>query len=80
VGLGWNAIRPFPGYTGRPHLAQPASGAVFARKIIEGYVPAVEAVFEGRARAPQPIMAWVGRVSGGGRIGGPPRPASSEFA
>jgi len=80
VGLGWNAIRPFPGYTGRPHLAQPASGAVFARKIIEGYVPAVEAVFEGREGAPRPIMAWVARVSGGGRIGGPARPALSEFA
>src|SRR6185436_19809356 len=79
VGLGWNAIRPFPGYTGRPHLANPASGEVFARKIIEGYVPAVEAVFERRERGPEPIMAWVGRVSAGGRIGAPPRPALSEF-
>jgi creatinine amidohydrolase len=80
VGLGWNALRPFPGYSGRPHLANPASGEVFARKIIEGYVPAVEAVFERRERAPQPIMAWVGRLSAGGRIGAPPRPALSEFA
>lgn len=80
VGLGWNALRPFPGYSGRPHLANPASGAVFARKIIEGYVPVVEAVFERRERAPQPIMAWVGRVSAGGRIGAPPRPALSEMA
>jgi creatinine amidohydrolase len=80
VGYGWTTLRPFPGYTGRPHLASPEAGAVFARKIIEGYRPVVEAVFEGREPAPRPIMAWVGRVSGGGRIGGVPRPAPSDCA
>jgi len=80
AGFGWGSLRPFPGYTGRPHLASADSGAVFARKIVDGYVPAVEAVFAGRERAPQPIMAWMGRVSGGGRIGGAPRPEMADFA
>lgn len=80
VGFGWATLRPFPGYTGRPALASARSGAYFARKIIEGYTPVVEAVFAGRERAPRPIMSWVGPVSGGGRLGGAPRPALSEFA
>lgn len=80
VGIGWNGLRPFPGYTGRPALANPDSGAYFARKIIEGYRPVVEAVFEGRERAPRPIMSWVGPLSAGGRFGTPPRPALTEFA
>ena len=68
-GLGWNALRPFPGYTGRPHRATPQAGAVFAAEIVRRYVDGIEEVFAGRAESPPPIMRWVGRVSLGGRIG-----------
>jgi creatinine amidohydrolase len=70
TGKGWNAMRPFYGYTGRPHRATAASGRFFAEAIIEEYVPVVEAVFDGRARSPKPIMTWVGAVSIGGRLAG----------
>lgn len=68
-GLGWNALRPFPGYTGRPHRATPQAGAVFAAEIVRRYVEGIEEVFAGRAESPPPIMRWVGTLSFGGRIG-----------
>ena len=69
VGLAWSDLRPFPGYTGRPHLASAASGGAFARRIGELFTPAVEAVLSGRENSPPPIMEWVGWLSLGGRIG-----------
>jgi creatinine amidohydrolase len=70
IGLGWNALRPFPGYTGRPHRATPQAGAIFARAILDGYEPLVEDVMAGRAQSPPPIMSWAGTLSLGGRLGG----------
>jgi creatinine amidohydrolase len=67
-GLGWQALRPFPGYTGKPHLARAQSGAFFAEKIVEKFAHAVDDVFEGRARSPAPIMAWAARLTFEGRI------------
>ncbi len=69
VGVGWHAMRPFPGYTGRPHLASAASGAVFARLIVDRYVSCAARVLEGREASPAPIMAWSAAASFGGRIG-----------
>lgn len=68
-GMGWNALRPFPGYTGRPHRATAQAGAVFAAEIVRRYVDGIEEVFAGRAESPPPIMRWVGTLSLGGRIG-----------
>jgi creatinine amidohydrolase/Fe(II)-dependent formamide hydrolase-like protein len=67
-GLAWYALRPFPGYTGRPHLANPESGAVFARAIVAGFAEASLAVFDG-AKAPRPIMEWMKLATLGGRVG-----------
>jgi creatinine amidohydrolase len=67
-GFGWNRVRPFPGYTGRPAAATAASGAVFARRIVERYAAAARAVLDRGERAPQPIMAWADAVSN--RFGG----------
>jgi hypothetical protein len=67
--VGWNALRPFPGYTGRPHRATAEAGAVFVERMQEKFVRVVEDVFEGRGESPAPIMQWVGKVSLGGRIG-----------
>ncbi|MBS2030520.1 MAG: creatininase family protein [Deltaproteobacteria bacterium] len=73
--LGWYALRPFPGYTGRPHLASARSGAAFTRAIIERYAALAEEVFSGRALSPQPIMRWTLPLSLGGRLPGPGVPA-----
>jgi len=69
AGVGWNALRPFPGYTGRPHRATAQAGAVFVGQIQEQFVRVVEEVFAGKAESPPPIMQWVERLSLGGRIG-----------
>ena len=79
AGVGWNALRPFPGYTGRPHRATPQAGAVFARAIIEQYVAIVEDVFAGRAESPPPIMRWAARLTLGGRVGNLPIPTPDEM-
>jgi creatinine amidohydrolase len=78
-GIGWNALRPFPGYTGRPHRATPQAGAVFAAEIVRRYVAGIEDVFAGRAESPPPIMRWVGTLSLGGRIGNLPVPSIDQI-
>lgn len=70
IGMGWYQLRPFPGYTGKPHHANATSGAFFARFMIERYLEAAEAVFDQTAPAPEPIMSWIGTASLGGRAGG----------
>jgi creatinine amidohydrolase len=80
AGLGWNALRPFPGYTGRPHRATPQAGAVFAAEIVRRYAEGIEDVFAGRAESPPPIMRWAGRLSLGGRIGNLPVPPIDQMA
>jgi hypothetical protein len=68
-GRGWAALRPFPGYTGRPHLASAAIGARFAERIVDAYAEAARAVFAG-AEGPKPVMPWVLGVTLGGLIPG----------
>lgn len=68
-GLGWYALRPFPGYTGRPHLASTEVGRLLAERIAGRFSDATRAVFDGAAKAPPPIMGWLGALSLGGRIG-----------
>lgn len=67
-GLGWQALDPFPGYTGRPHRATSASGAVFARHILDRYESLVESVLLGNARSPSPIMPWIATLTANGRL------------
>ncbi|MEO7093505.1 MAG: creatininase family protein, partial [Polyangiales bacterium] len=66
--LGWHALRPFPGYTGRPHRATATAGAFFARTILDRYVTLVEDVFAGRARSPRPILLWTEKLTLSGRL------------
>jgi creatinine amidohydrolase len=70
AGMGWNRLKPFPGYTGRPHRATREAGAVFARHFMEALVPEVAAVLEGKKAAPKPIMQWARWGTLGGRIFG----------
>lgn len=67
IGRGWTNLRPFPGYTSRPHRATAAAGAYFARRIVDEYERATRAVFAG-AEGPPPIMPWVVGASLGGLI------------
>lgn len=76
AGRGWAALRPFPGYTGRPHRATAAAGAVFAEKIVERYAEVTSAVFAG-APTPRPIMGWMVGATLGGTIPGMVVPLSA---
>jgi len=66
-GRGWTNLRPFPGYTGRPHRATAEAGAYFARRIVELYEPATRAVFAG-SEGPGPIMPWLVKATLGGLV------------
>jgi len=67
-GLGWYALRPFPGYTGRPALADAAVGEALGEMIVDDFTEATLAVFEGRADPPTPVLPWLRRATLGGRI------------
>jgi creatinine amidohydrolase len=79
VGFGWTNLRPFPGYTSRPHLASAATGAAFTRRMAERYAPMADAVLRFREEPPRPIMPWLEKVSVGGRFGGAALPRANEF-
>lgn len=78
-GIGWQKIRPFPGYTGRPALASREAGEVFARAIVELYDAPADDVLFGRVRSPEPIMQWTKRATLDGRIPSAPHPTMSEI-
>ena len=71
VAMAWFGLRPFPGYTSRPHLASAKAGAVLAAQVVDGYVAVVQDVFGGRARSPRPIRPWLATLTLGGRLGAP---------
>jgi creatinine amidohydrolase len=68
-GLAWYALRPFPGYTGRPHLASAEAGAVFAREFVSLYASAARDVLYGDGTSPRPILRWLRIATLGGRFG-----------
>ncbi len=80
AGLGWFQLDPFPGYTGRPHLASARSGAAFAEILADSFAERIDQVLRGSAEPPEPIMSWLSWVSLRGRIRGNPIvvPASVE--
>jgi creatinine amidohydrolase len=81
VGMGWHALRPFPAYTGRPAHASAASGAFFAKQLLDRYAAVAADVFAGRAPSPRPILGWLPALTLGGRLGGttiPPREISGR--
>ena len=75
--FGWHGLRPFPGYTGRPHRASREVGAFLARRIVAEGAPVVLDVLEGRADPIPPPMAWVGPLTLRGRFGPPLVPAAA---
>lgn len=76
--MGWHALKPFPGYTGRPHRATAETGAYFAKEMIDIYENLVERVLLGDEKSPPPILSWTGAFTLSGRI--VPVRQSSKFA
>jgi creatinine amidohydrolase len=64
--LAWMALKPFPAYTTRPHLANPATGAALAGLIADRYAQAAEEVLVRNAPPPRPPMAWMRPLTLGG--------------
>jgi creatinine amidohydrolase len=67
-GVGWHALRPFPGYTSRPHRASPEAGAVIARHIVKEFAASTSEVLTRDAAPPAPIMTWISQITLGGSI------------
>ncbi len=67
-GVAWSKLRPFPGYTGSPHLASAEAGQVFAQAIVDRYAERAEQIFAGEARSPRPILGWLVAATLGGRL------------
>ena len=64
----WFSLRPFPGYTGRPHRASAEAGDVFVDALVEKLSSVIQAtLFRGEA-APAPVMAWMAAATLGGRL------------
>ena len=69
-GVGWYGIRPHPGYTSRPDLANAEAGRLATELIIERYVESCRAVFAGGA-PPEPPLRWLRGLTLGGRLPSP---------
>lgn len=68
-GVGWSALRPFPGYTSKPRFASAAAGAYFADRILQEYVGVCDEVLHQGGRPPEPIMQWMPALTLNGRVG-----------
>lgn len=73
-GVGWHALRPFPGYTSRPNRASPEAGSVIARHVVRGLAETTARVLAGRELPPAPIMRWMAPLTLGGRFAPPAIP------
>lgn len=69
-GLGWYAVKPFPGYTGRPQYASVEAGRVFVDVVTEEYARHGRAVLLEGAPPPRPPLSWIRWVTAGGRLTG----------
>ncbi len=68
-GAGWYALRPFPGYTGRPALANARAGAAFADAFLDLAFDGVAEALQGRPRRVRPLGWWFEHASLEGRLG-----------
>jgi creatinine amidohydrolase len=68
TGVGWYALRPFPGYTSRPHRASREAGEVIARYMVRDFAAVTGRVLRGEEEPPAPIMAWMAPVTFGGSL------------
>ncbi|MFO0692240.1 MAG: creatininase family protein [Polyangiales bacterium] len=68
LAAGWGELDPFPGYTSEPAYANAASGEAFVRHALRKMMPLVRGVLERGEEAPAPPMAWLDRLTWGGRL------------
>ncbi len=71
AGLGWMALRPFPGYTGRPHRASAAAGNVFVDAMLARVEALARHVFLEDGAPPRPPFAWMKALTLGGLVATP---------
>jgi creatinine amidohydrolase len=66
-GTGWQKLRPFPGYTGRPSWASAEIGEAFGELLVDAYAEGARDVLAGRRPHPPPVMSWLPWATFGGR-------------
>jgi creatinine amidohydrolase len=67
-GTGWQKLRPFPGYTGRPSWASAEIGEAFGELLVDAYAEGVRDVLAGRRPHPPVVMSWLPYATLGGRL------------
>jgi len=68
VGATWYGLRPFPGYTGSPHLASTELAQALTDRLFDEMVELVRDVLEGAAEPPPPMIRWLKLLSLGGYV------------
>jgi creatinine amidohydrolase len=67
-GTGWQKLRPFPGYTGRPAWASAEIGEAFGEVLVDAYAEGATEVLAGRRPHPPAVMSWLPWATLGGRM------------
>lgn len=65
----WTAMRPHPGYTGRPAYATREAGKVFGDQFVDRYHRSILALFDRGQQALGPSIPWLKRITLSGRLG-----------
>lgn len=76
--LGWNALRPFPGYTSEPAHASVIAGERLVAHILRMYTSHAGRVLAGEERSPAPVLGWTRALSLNGRLEPAPRPGAAD--
>lgn len=66
--VAWRAVRPFPGYTGRPHLASAEAGRAIVRHLTDVLADATWDAIGRNVPSPPPPMSWLATATLGGRL------------
>ncbi len=67
-GLAWYGLRPFPGYSGVPHLASAEAGQALVDHLLPRVYAVARGCLLGAEPAPGPALGWTGPVTLWGRI------------
>lgn len=67
-GLAWYGLRPFPGYSGAPHLASAEAGQAVVDQLMPRMLEAARATLIQGEPGPGPALAWLGPATLWGRI------------
>lgn len=76
--LGWNALRPFPGYTSEPAFASAEAGEAFVELLLDLYRAQADEVLSRGALSPPPVLSWTRTLSLDGRFEAAPKPGPGD--